>query len=122
MKRNLLLFFLILISTLILIYPLGYVANNLIFNEKGGAGFDVGPDQVMVDIFVGIMVVPPLLSSFVFSRWGKGNARWLLALIISLPSIFLFRWAGIYLLIPIISFFIGAVLSLITSYIKKNKV
>jgi len=114
MKRNLLLVLVVIIVSMILIYPVGYWANKLIFQQYGDGGFDVGPDQMMVDLFIGGMIIPPLVGPFIFGIWGEKKSKWLLAVILSLPSILFFRWAGIYLLIPLTSFCVGTLLSKIS--------
>lgn len=116
MKKNLFILFLVIILSVILIYPLGYILNQFVFHQQGG-GFDVGPDDMMVDIFIGAMVIPPLLSSFMYSFWGKGKQKWIYALILSLPSVIFFRWAGIYLVIPLISFVSGIILAKLINFI-----
>lgn len=111
MKRNILVFLLTIIVSIILIYPLGYLLNKFIFHQQGGGGFDVGPDKIMIDLFIGGIAAPPFLASLAFSIWGRGKWKWVFAIILSLLSIFLFRWAGIYLIIPFISFAFGLILA-----------
>lgn len=110
MKRNILLLLLTIVLSIVCIYPLGYVFNQFIFHQQGG-GFDVGPDENMINIFIGTMATPPLLSAFIFGIWGKSKWRWLFATIISVPSIILFRWAGIYMIVPLVSFLFGVILA-----------
>ena len=119
MKRNILLVLIVILLIIIFIYPIGYTLNKIIFHETGG-GFDVGPDEAMVNVFIGGMIVPPLLSSLLFGLWGKGRSKWILAIILSSPSIFLFKWAGIYLVLPFIAFVTGLLLAKLVKFIIKR--
>lgn len=110
MKRNILLFIVLLFLIVILIYPIGYLLNELFFHQKGG-GFDVGFDDDMVNIFIGGMATPPLISFLIYSLWGKNKSKWLFASILSLPSVFLFTWAEYYLLLPFVSILVGITLA-----------
>ncbi len=120
MKRNILLFAVIIIVSIILIYPVGNFFNEYILKEQGGAGFDVGPDQAMINLFVGGMITLPFLSPLFFGIWGRSKLRWFFAIILSLPIIFIFKWAGTYLYIPFISFISGAIIANVVNFFRNR--
>lgn len=110
MKRNFALLFIVIILSVLLIYPLGYTLNQLIFHQQGG-GFDVGIDDATVNIFIGIMTIPAFLASLLFGIWGSGRYKWIFAIILSLPFVIIFSWAGSYMLVPLVSFLFGIVVT-----------
>lgn len=112
MKRNFFLIGLVILLSIILIYPLGRVLNLIFFHEMAGGGFDVGLDDTSLYILLGFTSIPPILSSLIFGLYGTSKWKWFFAAALSVPSVIFVVWLGVYQTVPLASFLIGIVISI----------
>lgn len=117
MKRNILVFVFLVLLSLLVTYPLGKIFNDLFFHQSGG-GFDVGLDEVTVNLIIGILIIPAFLTPLLYGIWGIGNWRWLVATVLTLLIFPFLSWAGSYLWFSVISFISGVIFAQIINFLR----
>ena len=119
MKRNMLLVFVLIISSLLLAAPFGYLLNKYVFVVSGGfSTFSIPTD--LSAIINGLPVSYLFLIPILFTIFGKQKK--IMIILMSLPMlIFSFIVSMEYLFWSVVFFITGIVLSVILQKISKLK-
>jgi len=119
MKRNFLLFLVLITLTLLLAYPFGYIVNKIInFTNGGTSVISVGPPVSFFEFIIGFGILYPILSTILFGIWGRGK-KWLWAFILCLPVFWMAsRFDFLYVMFTLTFFILGLIIVLIINFLK----
>src|SRR3989344_7798031 len=108
MKRNFLLFFVLIILSLTLAHSLGYVVNKIVnFTNGSTSVISVGPPVYFFEFMIGFGILYPILSTILFGIWGKGK-KWIWAFVLCLPVFWIAsRFGFLYVMFTLVFFILG---------------